>query len=906
MLKEVKVEPVQPGAVLRPAWMDKRVTALCDAIGVWKNLIREDGGPKKRGGGHRKPWVRLASELRDDQKLAELTLRAVLDSLVTTADSEIPWPSLRAVRKRLSREISAWAERYAAGVGDLDNESAPQPRRLGTWTQVEVQKASIGLIGLAKEAGLVEIDSMKVTAVLSKPGGPKTGSSTLVRLSLDGEMEMLRLASKVRPSGICRTQPTSPIEVRKGKNCKGQSTASPKALAAAELVRATPWQVNVRALNAYVALLSVKRPGVYAAFLAATGDSLSEQARLTDDEARHVLAGVKRAARNEYKAQSAELIRLNTLLWMHDQGKFWLDVRFDYRGRLYQVGPLSYTSGSDEIRGCLEFADARKATTEGGLRRLRRHVLNQLLGSSAPVGIGEEAQWIEEHIPKIREYIASPSEHCEWMDAAEPVQFWAACDALLRAENGEAIGLPVGVDQSASSLQHYACLLRDKDLAAAVNILEDNPRDFYGEIAEELAKEYGAPILRKMVKAVLMPADYGSGSKSDHKALRAVWKEKGPRPARKYKKLVLATMEKYAPKKSSQRFKYAPAKHGETVEVLKKNGKPRDAVQIVRRKTVRASGTCQCGHAMNRHLDNGLFGERGCIAHEFPDGPSSQCVCPAFTPLYPACVQKGTYTCPLIRIGEFQFFQVPRFEEEIQKDSAKLGQKLDEKIIAFIASEIRRRAIERRRSVIELRRWLRDAADVLAGYAPGEAGKGDGCEISWVTPSGFSVVQDKRHPKNRLKVRGPTVSLAAGSRVQVDEYTPGGPVDHGAQKTSLAPNIVHSLDASVLHMALADSTQWGRSIAVAHDCFATHADNTDELCATLRRVVREVHEKSFLFKLRDQWIKLQRNQRTGLQPARLGDCFPASAPGASLKMPDPPAHDAKLPEEFMQGSWAFS
>lgn len=167
--------------------------------------------------------------------------------------------------------------------------------------------------------------------------------------------------------------------------------------------------------------------------------------------------------------------------------RFYYRCRFDWRGRLYQLGgSMQYTSGADAARALLEFADGEPLTAEGR-NWLAVHVATcyGLKGSYA-----ERIAWTEKHsegiLATVRDPVASWS---RWGRAKEPYQFLAACDAWRQyTDNPDApIHLPVAADATSSILQHYAWLMRDTELGARVNLIGApigaTARDFYGELA---------------------------------------------------------------------------------------------------------------------------------------------------------------------------------------------------------------------------------------------------------------------------------------------------------------------------------------------------------------------------------------------------------------------------------------
>jgi hypothetical protein len=117
-----------------------------------------------------------------------------------------------------------------------------------------------------------------------------------------------------------------------------------------------------------------------------------------------------------------------------------------------------------------------------------------------------------------------------------------------------------------------------------------------------------------------------------------------------------------------------------------------------------------------------------------------------------------------------------------------------------------------------------------------------GQPISWTTPSGWLCTTDRRRAD---RVRH-TVALPDGAVRQYTEEVPGTELHLDNQCNAITANLIHSLDASLLHLAVAALPERVKSIAVAHDCFATHADDVPTLRATLMQTLEQMYGRSDL------------------------------------------------------------
>jgi len=106
--------------------------------------------------------------------------------------------------------------------------------------------------------------------------------------------------------------------------------------------------------------------------------------------------------------------------------------------------------------------------------------------------------------------------------------------------------------------------------------------------------------------------------------------------------------------------------------------------------------------------------------------------------------------------------------------------------------------------------------------------------IQWTTPSGFVVTQDIRKPKTK---RIKTQLMGEVSMVTVgDGYA--GP-DRSGHKGAIAPNLVHSLDASLLHLMFA---YWSKPFTVIHDCILGRSCDMDEMMQGIRLHHAEIYK----------------------------------------------------------------
>jgi DNA-directed RNA polymerase len=144
--------------------------------------------------------------------------------------------------------------------------------------------------------------------------------------------------------------------------------------------------------------------------------------------------------------------------------------------------------------------------------------------------------------------------------------------------------------------------------------------------------------------------------------------------------------------------------------------------------------------------------------------------------------------------------------------------------------------------------WLQDVAKTLTSQ---------GLDISWVTPSGFPVLQDYK------KMKDSKVSTYIGGKgVHIKWYKETEQLSPKKNRQAISPNFVHSLDAAALHLSVynANREHGIHDFSMIHDSYGTHSNNCDKFGETLRNVFSSMFSVDLLADLRHQL----ENQHEGL------------------------------------------
>jgi DNA-directed RNA polymerase len=122
----------------------------------------------------------------------------------------------------------------------------------------------------------------------------------------------------------------------------------------------------------------------------------------------------------------------------------------------------------------------------------------------------------------------------------------------------------------------------------------------------------------------------------------------------------------------------------------------------------------------------------------------------------------------------------------------------------------------------------------------GEVIKSGQSTVEWITPSGFHVVQEyRKNDCERVKTRLLGESLRTSLLKPFEERQ----IDLSKAKTAASPNLVHSLDAALLHLVFAE---WVKPFTVIHDCVLGRSCDMDEMAVCIRDKFVEIYSQPVL------------------------------------------------------------
>lgn len=106
-------------------------------------------------------------------------------------------------------------------------------------------------------------------------------------------------------------------------------------------------------------------------------------------------------------------------------------------------------------------------------------------------------------------------------------------------------------------------------------------------------------------------------------------------------------------------------------------------------------------------------------------------------------------------------------------------------------------------------------------------------QLEWDTPSGFHVIQNKRH-MNMMRIRTQLLGDAISNLVADGETT----VNKDKHRNCSAPNFIHSLDAALLHISFAG---YDKPFTLIHDSILTTATDMEYMSGVIREKFEEIY-----------------------------------------------------------------
>ena len=169
---------------------------------------------------------------------------------------------------------------------------------------------------------------------------------------------------------------------------------------------------------------------------------------------------------------------------------------------------------------------------------------------------------------------------------------------------------------------------------------------------------------------------------------------------------------------------------------------------------------------------------------------------------------------------------------------------LERKVTSGMGQDIYRQLNETLGPLTAAVQWVSDAA-----YLIGKAGHVD---LDWTAPDGFECTQGKVLGKRRKL--GVKLSNDEDLHLDIKDFSER-LANPGKHKSAIAPNIIHSLDATHLRMVARKLDMLGVPMVFIHDSFSTHCNYRKPLYAAIIDTFIKLYEMDYLADLKRQWEK---------------------------------------------------
>ncbi|WP_163832043.1 DNA-directed RNA polymerase [Spartinivicinus ruber] len=615
------------------------------------------------------------------------------------------------------------------------------------------------------------------------------------------------LTNQVTPITLVKTRSKSYLQ-------KLAEQKMPLVYKALNKIQATPWRINLPLLDL---LLS----------LAETDSELGGLPRATDlplPEKPDDIA-TNEDAKKEWKMAKADVMKHNirmdskrislamTLKTAEKYAcfeKIYFPYQLDFRGRVYPVtnGSLS-PQGADYVKALLQFAEGEKLGTQEAADWLAVHIAN--LWGVDKVSFDERIEWTKENSDMICRIAENPYDNRQWTEADKPFQaIAAALEWKGYLDNGleHVSRIAVALDGSCSGLQHLGMALRCEETGAAVNLIpSDKPQDIYQRVIDRVY-----PVLEAIV-----------GKGWQDLSLQGIEK----RAEEKMEEIYNKNKRKYKITKPFVRWK-EEAKG----EKRKKDGTPMKRA-VPEQEAYNIYHEIMSTYAW---LSYGYDKEKGCMSRKiakrnvmtFPYGSKEYGFKEQLLEdiIKPAKLE-GRHYGNGIGISAPEWFQLWNRTGYGFMAATQMASLMYDGVVQTVVK------------AAEGMEWLQEVAKVVVKN--GEA-------LTWTTPLGFPVQQNYWKDQSK-RVR---TSFLGNTRAEFSIKVETANVDKAKQASAVAPNFVHSLDATHLMLVVAKSNKI-KNWALVHDSFGTLPSRTGEIFKNIRYAFYELYTEHDVFsQFRDQ------------------------------------------------------
>lgn len=125
--------------------------------------------------------------------------------------------------------------------------------------------------------------------------------------------------------------------------------------------------------------------------------------------------------------------------------------------------------------------------------------------------------------------------------------------------------------------------------------------------------------------------------------------------------------------------------------------------------------------------------------------------------------------------------------------------------------------------------------------------------MTWKVPTGLLIRQDYR----KADLRTVTLLVSGNNFIKISGRQDNDKLNGRKMKNGISPNFVHSLDAAILHICVAQAAEMGiDQFAMVHDSYGVLPADTDVMAAVVRHVFKKVFSEDQLQIAKDYWEEI--------------------------------------------------
>jgi len=511
--------------------------------------------------------------------------------------------------------------------------------------------------------------------------------------------------------------------------------------------------------------------------------------------------------------------------------KIYFVWNMDFRGRIYPVQSLLNPQAGDISKSLLLFASEKKLTNDG-VKWFKIHGAN-LYGEVDKEPFENRIKWIEDHEQDILNSANYYETELFWKKASDPFQFLSFCFEYKKYLNNKEsfeTSIPVAIDGSNNGLQHISTLLRDIKSAKEVNVLPNGENiisDIYKIIAEQTKKQ----LKKEKEKFEKTKSKYIFEDGIYYKE-----EEKDILDERTFARELIELL------RDLDTDNIGNKNISTVLDLDEKNYKEAYITYIKRLEKLHKKQPSK--ERMKKRIINELEDDVEELDKDIKNG----IVIEKKNKYYKKETQKIFVEASLISEIEGKinrsFVKSAVMTDSYGASTKSKGKKLKEKIetlnimkddkVLFKFSQYLAKIID---SIIDkeikssekYKKWISNVAKKISDTEK---------QIEWKTPLGFIVSQ------NEYKTKKEILSTDLG-KITIQTYTDE--INFKKHKTAIAPNYIHSLDATHLFKTINSLHKQGvKDFITIHDSFATHANDLQKLSDTLKEEFIDLYSQNIL------------------------------------------------------------